>query len=94
MRDFVGVIRGSKAPLASTTFWRLKTLLHSGLPGGERIGLNDLERGRGSVNVGERKTLLTEDLIKELQTMDTPTVCNALEIISPSEGDMVTPPNL
>ena len=33
--------------------------------------------------MSEEKTLLTEDLIKELQTMDTPTVCNALEIIVP-----------
>ena len=34
--------------------------------------------------MSEKKASLTEDLIKELQTMDTPTVCNALEIVVPN----------
>ena len=33
--------------------------------------------------MANERTTLTEDVIKELQTMDTPTVCNALEIIVP-----------
>ena len=37
---------------------------------------------------------LTPELIAELQTMDTPTVCNALELIVPKRRGSGLPPSI
>ena len=37
---------------------------------------------------------LTDALIAELQTMDTPTVCNALELLVPAVVATVIPPSI